>query len=122
MAVEQNTIVDRVEVEDATGPGAASAVSNIQKIAAGSDRMGAAVKSSSNAFAAFDKAAGSAATQLNRLRGQADPTVAAVQRLERAERDLDRAMKQGLTTEAEKLRILDQLAVKYWATAAANQN
>lgn len=122
MAVETNTIVTRAEVEDGTGPGAAAAVNSIEKIAGAQERLNERVRQSQSAFGYFDKAASSAATRLNQLRGAADPTFAAMQRLERAERDLDRAMKQGLTTEAEKLRILDQLSVKYGTTSAANQN
>lgn len=122
MAVEQNVIVERVEVEDATGPGARSAVASMERVAGASDRMGDTVRGSSSAFRYFDKAAASSASALNRLRGQADPTYAAMQRLERAERDLDRALRQGLTTEEEKIRLLDQLSFRYGATAAANQN
>jgi hypothetical protein len=119
MAVELNQVINEVSIIDKTKEGAASAVESMDKVAKGADKMGASTTKSASGFDVLTKAQASAASGLNRLKAEADPAEAAIQRLARAEQMLDRAMRQGLTTEAEKIRVLDQLKVKYNEAAMA---
>jgi hypothetical protein len=119
MAVELNQVINEVSIIDKTKEGANSAVESMDRVAKGADKMGASTTKSASGFDVLTKAQASAASGLNRLKAEADPAEAAIQRLARAEQMLDRAMRQGLTTEAEKIRVLDQLKLKYNEAALA---
>lgn len=64
----------------------------------------------------------SAAGAFDRLRGQIDQQYRAQSQLERGQRTLDLAMQQGLATQSEYNRAMQQLRERYLGAAAANDN
>ncbi|WP_114858437.1 phage tail length tape measure family protein [Azospirillum brasilense] len=58
----------------------------------------------------------------DRIARSVDPVYAATQKLATAERDLTRAVQQGITTEEEKIRLMDLMRQKLAAGGVANDN
>lgn len=132
--------VTEVVIEDKSAAGAASAVANLEKVAAAGEETGQRTKrglelfdaalektrgstlEAANATVTWSRAQASAAGEVARLVAQYDPAAAQVQRLARAEATLDRAIAQGVTTQEEKARVLDLVRQKMAATNAANDN
>lgn len=129
MSVELNTVVQEVVVDDSkSAQGAARVIDAMDEMAAASDRATAATGRQASGFAALDAALKastpaqeSALRRLDQWRAQADPVESALQRLSRAETDLNRAITQGISTEQEKARILDQLWTKLLGAAEAQE-
>ena len=130
MAVEMNTVIQEVVVDDSQATaGAARVTAAMESMAAASDQATAATARQATGFAALDAAIAqatpaqtSAQRALERWTAAADPAVAAQQRLARAEADLSRAVQQGIATEAQKAQVLEQLSGRYAANVAANEN
>lgn len=130
MAVELNTIAHEVVVDDSKAvSGAKRATTALEGMANASDQATAAAQKQASglgildqAMVKTDRATINGLRALDRWRAAADPAERVAQRLARAEIDLERARRQGLTTEEEKIRILDQLRARMTGTAAANDN
>lgn len=129
MTVELNSVVQEVVIDDSRAlAGSARVVGAMEAMAAASDKATDATKRQAGGFALFDQAVAklapaqeSALRRLNQWKAQADPVEGALQRLSRAENDLNRAISQGLSTDQEKLRVLDQLWSKLLGAAEAQE-
>ena len=129
MSVELNTVVQEVVIDDSqSAQGAARVVDSMEQMAAASDKATAATQRQASGFDALDAALKtstpaqeSALRRLNSWKAQADPVEGALQRLSRAEQDLNRAVTQGISTEREKARVLDQLWTKLVGAAEAQE-
>lgn len=129
MSVELNTVVQEVVIDDSkSAQGAARVVDSMEQMAAAADKVDAANQRTAAGFGALDAALKastpaqeSALRRLNSWKAQADPVESALQRLSRAEQDLNRAITQGISTEQEKARVLDQLWKKLLGTAEAQE-
>lgn len=129
MSIELSTVVQEVVIDDSkTTQSASRVVDQMEKMAAAAEKVDAANQQTAKGLALFDEALKrsepaqeSALRRLNSWKVQADPVEGALQRLSRAEQDLNRAVRQGLTTEQEKARILDQLWTKLLSAAEAQE-
>lgn len=131
MAVElARALIHEVVVDDSKAvAGAQNVAKAMDGMASASDKATAAAGRQANGLKLLDEAAvkltraqESAWGALQKWKGQADDNERAIQRLARAEADLSRAVQQGMATEEEKIRVLDQLRQKLSGVAVANDN
>ena len=131
MAVElAQALIHEVVVDDSKAVAGAQNVSRaMESMAASSDKATASATKQASGLRLLDEAAvkltraqESAWGALQKWKGQADDNERAMQRLAKAEADLERAVRQGVASEEEKIRVLDQLRQKLAGAAAANDN
>ncbi|MGR0183217.1 phage tail length tape measure family protein [Azospirillum aestuarii] len=131
MAVElAQALVHEVVVDDSKAvAGAQRAANAMDSMAASSDKATAAstrqvsgLRLLDEATVKLSRAQESAWGALQKWKAVADDNERAMQRLARAEADLNRAVRQGVATEEEKIRVLDQLRQKLSGYAVANDN
>ncbi|WP_175429662.1 phage tail length tape measure family protein [Azospirillum argentinense] len=131
MAVElAQALIHEVVVDDSKAVAGAQNVSRaMDGMTSSSDKATAAAAKQATGLKLLDEATvklsraqESAWGALQKWKAVADDNERAMQRLARAEADLDRAVRQGVATEQEKIRVLDQLRQKLSGYAAANDN
>ncbi|TWA73935.1 hypothetical protein FBZ83_1262 [Azospirillum brasilense] len=131
MAVElAQALIHEVVVDDSKAVAGAQNVSRaMDGMATASDKATAAATKQVSGLRLLDEATvklsraqESAWGALQKWKAVADDNERAMQRLARAEADLNRAVRQGVADEEEKIRVLDQLRQKLSGYAVANDN
>lgn len=122
MAQERHEIIYSVTVQDQTGPGAAKAAAGLDRLGDEAQQVTSGLRALDTAMASSSRVSTSAATAWARLQAAADPVERSMQQIARAQATAERAIRQGIATEQEAARALDQLRQRYLGAAAANEN
>jgi len=123
-------VIQEVVIDDSKSAAAAQrVVATQEKMQAAADKTAAATERQAKGLGMLDAAVlksgtaqESALRRLNVWKAAADDNERVMQRLARAEADLDRARKQGLISQDQQIKLLGQLETKMRGVAAANDN
>lgn len=114
-------VVRRIEIVG-TSRGLGEVEDKLRAVGSATDDLAKATEENAKVTETASRRQISAAGAYDRLRGQIDQQYRAQRQLERGQQTLDRAMQQGLATQAEYDRAMKQLRERYLHAAAANDN